>query len=442
MGLIARGTKNVFRNSIRTVSIVVILAVSIAMALVMLMALKTVDGKIASVKGSIGNYINVNPAGIRGFEGGGELLKNSDIDSLSGIAHVKKVIQSTTDHLTSGNTNLQPATEAGSFGVRQRSQNMGSSPSSDTPKNITMPVMVTGTNDLSATANLNVSSLTLTGGENFDANTSDQIALVGTDLASKNNLSVGSTFQAYGKDIKVAGIFDGGNRFANATLVMPLKALQNLSGQTDQVSQVTVEADSIDSVVAVVQDIKTKLGDKVDVTSQQDSSLNALKPLENIKTISTYSLIGALLAGAVIILLTMVMIVRERRREIGVLKAIGASNAVVMGQFSVEALVFTLMSAAVGTILGLALSNPVLNVLVNNSSSVPQGSGEGGHQMMMTAMRFGGGAQAALRDIHAAIGWEIIVYGLLAAVAIAILGTALPAYLIAKVRPAEVLRSE
>ena len=38
-------------------------------------------------------------------------------------------------------------------------------------------------------------------------------------------------------------------------------------------------------------------------------------------------------AGAIIIFLTMMMIVRERRREIGVLKAIGASNVnVVPGQ--------------------------------------------------------------------------------------------------------------
>lgn len=72
MGIIDRGIKNAFRNGIRSLGIIFILAVSIGMALIMFMALKTVQAKIASVKSSIGNYITVSPAGIRGFEGGGE----------------------------------------------------------------------------------------------------------------------------------------------------------------------------------------------------------------------------------------------------------------------------------------------------------------------------------------------------------------------------------
>ena len=52
MGTIIRGVKNAFRNSIRTTSIVLILSISITMALVMLESLKTVQGKIDSVKSS------------------------------------------------------------------------------------------------------------------------------------------------------------------------------------------------------------------------------------------------------------------------------------------------------------------------------------------------------------------------------------------------------
>ena len=41
-----------------------------------------------------------------------------------------------------------------------------------------------------------------------------------------------------------------------------------------------------------------------------------------------------------------------------------------------------------------------------------------------------------------AVGFDIILYGLLAAVLVAMLGSALPSWLIAKVRPAEVMRTE
>jgi ABC-type lipoprotein release transport system permease subunit len=40
------------------------------------------------------------------------------------------------------------------------------------------------------------------------------------------------------------------------------------------------------------------------------------------------------------------------------------------------------------------------------------------------------------------VGFSILLYGLLAALLIAIVGTAFPAWLTAKVRPAEVMRTE
>jgi len=60
-------------------------------------------------------------------------------------------------------------------------------------------------------------------------------------------------------------------------------------------------------------------------------------------------------------------------------------------------------------------------------------------------VRFNGmipGAGNALRNLHAVVNWELLLYGLLAAIIIAVIGSAIPSYIIAKVRPAEVLRSE
>ncbi len=52
------------------------------------------------------------------------------------------------------------------------------------------------------------------------------------------------------------------------------------------------------------------------MVSDATSVADTVSSLDNIRTIALYSLIGALVAGAAIILLSMVMIVRERRREI------------------------------------------------------------------------------------------------------------------------------
>ena len=140
------------------------------------------------------------------------------------------------------------------------------------------------------------------------------------------------------------------------------------------------------------------------------------------------------------------MIVRERRREIGVLKAIGASNIKIMAQFVSESLVLTLISSLIGAAMGAVLSNPILNVLVNNSAETTgndrvQNAVRGGGMMMRLAdsgTRIGN----TLKDIHAVVGWQVLLYGLLAAIVIAIVGSAIPSFLIAKIRPAEVMRAD
>lgn len=53
-----------------------------------------------------------------------------------------------------------------------------------------------------------------------------------------------------------------------------------------------------------------------------------------------------------------------------------------------------------------------------------------------------GGFRNSVTSVTTHIGWDIILYGLGAAVAIAIIGSAVASYFIAKVRPAEVMRAE
>ncbi len=199
------------------------------------------------------------------------------------------------------------------------------------------------------------------------------MALVGKDLATKNNLSVGSTFTAYGQTITVKGIYETGNTFTDAGVIMPLPALQKLSSQDGDITSAIVTVDSVDHLDATVSALEKKLGDAADVVSDASASADTLSSLDNVKTIATYSLVGALVAGSVIIFLSMLMIVRERRREIGVLKAIGSSNAKISWQFVSEALTLTGMAAVVGVVAGVILSNPVLDALVSSSSNTGNG---------------------------------------------------------------------
>lgn len=446
MNVITRGVRNAFRNGIRTFSIVVILGLSVGLALTMLIARQAVQSKIDSVKGSIGNIITVSPAGARGFQGGGEPLTEAQISKVKATPHVVSVTETLQDRLASTDTNLVSAIDPGTLGRRFGGGGNGGGGArfggGDTGAPPTIPVFVTGTNNLGGSVFQGGGTIKLISGKTFDAAKDANTVLVGKTLATKNNLIVGSPFQAYGATMTVSGIFDSGNSFSNNYVVMALPALQRLTQQVGAVSSATVQVDSINNLSPTVTAIESTLGTGVaDVVSQQDTSAQALAPLENIKTISLYSVMGAVGAGAAIILLTMLMIVRERRREIGVLKAIGASNVKVTAQFMVEAVTLTLLGAAVGLMVGVASGSSVTKLLVTSSSNAASGGGPGG------GFGRGGGrllqlAGGGLRNVQASVGWDILLYGLGAAILIAIIGSAIPAWLIAKVRPAEVMRAE
>jgi putative ABC transport system permease protein len=440
MSFIARGAKNAFRNPVRTGSIVVILGLSVGLAITMLLARQAVDSRINSVKSSIGNTINVSPAGAQGFEGGGEPLTDAQVTQITKVAHVTGVASQLQARLATTDTNLVSSIDAGSLGRRNGGGGGTGGPGGAGGGNFTPPVTATGTTDATSSQG---TAITMKSGATIDAASNDNVALIGDALATKNNLVVGSTFTAYGTPVTVKGIYDTGTKFGGNTVLFPLATLQRLSSQPSDITSATVKVDSITNVAAATTAIKTTLGAAADVTSAQDTSQQALQPLENIRGITLFSLIGALVAGGVITFLTMIMIVRERRREIGVFKAIGSSNYKIVTQFVSEAMVLTLLGSVVGVIAGALISNSVVGVLVSTNTATATtggfGGGRGGGGFGRALL---GGGQNVINNIHTAIGFNILLYGLLGAVIIAVLGSAIPAYLISKVRPAEVMRGE
>ncbi|MEK7594331.1 MAG: ABC transporter permease [Patescibacteria group bacterium] len=467
MNVVTRGIRNAFRNKIRTFSIVIILGLSIGLAISMLVARTAVETKIQSVKSSIGNTITISPAGVQGFQGGGEDLTTTQLSKVSSVAHVTKVTESLSDRLTTDNTNLVSAIDAGSFGNRQAGNSgvnisvMGPPPSdggasssstsgsgTTTVRTFTPPVGITGTTDTTSASTYGGDKANFTSGKAVDATKDVNEATIGKALAEKNNLKVGSTFTAYGQTIKVVGIYDTGTVFSNAGIVMSLPSLQRISSQSGSVTSATATIDSIDNVSTALANIKKSMGSAADVVNDQDTAKQAVAPLESVKTISVYSLIAALIAGSVIILLTMVMIVRERRREIGVMKAIGASNVTIVLQFVCEAVTLTVLGLIVGTIIGITVGGPITNALVSNSSnSTSSGSisiqgGPSGAGPRVARSGGGGLGLRNVRDVQASVGSAVILEGVGAAILIAIVGSAFPALLISKVRPAEVMRAD
>lgn len=462
MSVVVRGAKNAFRNGLRTGAVVLILAIGIGLALSMLVAKQAVEARITDLQSQVGTTLLVNPAGSKNSMGGGEPLAVADIDAAKSVAHVTAADATVSLMLqtegadngnfmmkmsgggTPGKTNLTSSVDAGTLGQRFAGRDEANAPA------ISLPIRAMGSN---ANRTQDGTALKLTEGRGLTAQDTLS-ALVGKDLAAKNNLKLDSTFTAYGQTFTVVGIFDQGTKFENDMVVMPLAKAQELSGKTDEIESIVVNVDSIENLESTQAAIKEKLGsDKADVTSTQQNVQQAIDALKSVQQVSLIGFIAAVAAAAVITFLIMLVIVRERKREIGVLKAIGGSNRTIVSQFIVEAVVLVAMGTVVGLGVAMVSSTGIANALVANSanstdSSTSQstpGVSTGGGPRRITLDAQSGSLENATKlvgSVTASVGVITLAWGALAALVIAVVGSAVPAWLIAKVRPAEVMRGE
>ena len=100
----------------RSVGVVVILAVAIALSISMLIARDAVTTKIDTVRASTGNTITVSPKGFFGFQGGGTPLTTTQINGLLNLSNVTAVQESLSEQLKSTQTSLTSPTPVGQLG--------------------------------------------------------------------------------------------------------------------------------------------------------------------------------------------------------------------------------------------------------------------------------------------------------------------------------------
>jgi putative ABC transport system permease protein len=400
-----RGVRNAFRNAVRMVSVVIILGLAIGLCFVMLIANHSVSDKVAATLGSVGNTVTI---GVPGYATGTQLGKNLTTAELAPVAQIRGVTG--IDEILSGtaksNANIQNVTRSGSASTSLHPVGPGTA------------VYFSGATQPASPVNIGASALRIVSGHAISGTSLADVAMVSSAMARANGLEVGSAFTAYGTRLTVAAIFDSGSQSGGGTVITSLPVLERLTGKRGQVSTAVVTVGSLTELAATTSAIERALGPVASVTSNLADASQAIGDLDSVKSIALYSLAGAVVAATVILFLVMVMIVRERKREIGILKAIGASNSRIMAQFTTEAATFTLLGLVVGLIAGIASASAVTAALVSH-----RGASSGG-------------------GVSAQVGWGVILDALAAAVIVAVLASTATTWVIGRIRPAEVLRSE
>lgn len=168
-----------------------------------------------------------------------------------------------------------------------------------------------------------------------------------------------------GQSFQVIGLYTTENDFGDNHVFIPIEAFRDVYHPGGKLSKIFVTVDSVANVEQVVKELKVI--PEVDVVTTPEAVSTVRTTLGSLSMASAYAAVMLFAIGAVLIVCVMILSTRERLREIGTLKALGASNREVVVQFLAEAVALSglgglgamLVAAPLAYILSRALRLPV-----------------------------------------------------------------------------------
>jgi putative ABC transport system permease protein len=171
----------------------------------------------------------------------------------------------------------------------------------------------------------------------------DEIVIDQTKAA--RNHPVGSTLKVFGDKLyKVAGIYAPES---GARAKMTLAALQDALEAKDKCTFIYIKVKNPSEQLAVVKRIDEAFpGNKIQLTRDVFATIENSIP--GLTIFLRVLVVLAAIVSALVIMLAMHTTITERTREIGILKAMGASRAYIIGEIEREALLISFLGLLVG----------------------------------------------------------------------------------------------
>ena len=184
------------------------------------------------------------------------------------------------------------------------------------------------------------------------------VAMLGYSVAHDmfgKDVDAGRSIEIAGKTFRVIAVFRRfGDEADDTSVNIPLSAFKEITGsQEPKYIMITAKVADSSQMKQIAERIKRVLKshrgtDDFQVLTPEDLA-NTINSILNIVTVVITSIAAiALIVGAVGIMNTMYMSVTERTREIGVMKAVGATKKQIMTVFLVEAGLLGLIGGAIG----------------------------------------------------------------------------------------------
>jgi len=257
------------------------------------------------------------------------------------------------------------------------------------------PPSIMGMDSKSDFQNVNWTTLDMKEGKMIDKSTADNEVAVGYSIAADKKIKAGDTMKIRGRDFKVIGILDKTMTGPDSYVMMQmtparelfvesnpfLKSLKEKADSAAAISESELNKLSPASREQIIQaksfkmedistsasvswkdgydsdtvsnNIKDKFNKEVSVLSPKKMGEEIDKASAMINSIIFGSALLALVVGLFSIVNTMVMSISERTKEIGIKKALGASNGSIAWEYTLEAGVIGLLGGLIGGGLGM-----------------------------------------------------------------------------------------
>ena len=241
-----------------------------------------------------------------------------------------------------------------------------------------------------------------------------KIALIGNTVAERlfnDDRPIGKTIQVKGVVLTVVGVFtdkDNNGRASNRVYI-PISTYQKVFGGGNQIGEIWLRPTAVTDGFELEKRVVELLKQRHQIAPEDRRAINAFNMAEPAKAVAGlfwaingfiwFVGLGTLTAGIVGVSNIMIITVKERSREIGIRKALGATPFNIVGTLLLESILVTMLAGYLGLVMGVALLELVALGLRSAGAELPFfKSPEIDFQMAITAIMLlvGVGALAGL----------------------------------------------
>ncbi len=237
-------------------------------------------------------------------------------------------------------------------------------------------------------------------GSIFEDTEATPVCIISDELAAQNDLDIGSTVlfsnpyddnQTF--EFTVVGIYQDVSVNENSPMSFFSGAANQIITQYEALNTVLLSTsdnedtrisgqlssvfylNGVDSEEPFKKELYDKgLNELYTISTNIESFEETIRPLTNLNNFAQTFLLLVLLIGGIILMVLNIINIRERKYEVGVLRAIGMRKGKVLMQFVTEFFIVTFVFMIMGTLVGSVLSVPTANVMLHNEIQALQQS--------------------------------------------------------------------